>query len=213
MTLLALNTVLLQSMRVKYQVALGVLPIGLMFASFLPLFAFAPWLEAALGMPPNGPIKRHPNGTLWIAIFLGAMVISMVLGYAVGWVVNAAIARLVFSWSAEKVRAVYLQSDIPSHWLKDGADSAQDAKAQVLAKWEEQRKAGAVRFILSRGVLAWGAPMLLVMYIGPRLVKGQSFGAGDILFNLSLWAAAGAAFGAVIWFSSESNYRKLKERK
>ena len=182
-----------------------------MFASFIPLIAFAPWLEAALGMPANGSIRSHPNGMLWISVFLSVMVCSMVLGYAVGWVTNAAIARFVFGWPVENIRAVYLHSDIPFHWLKDGAASARDAKVKALAKWEEQRKVGAVRFMLTRGVLAWGAPMFLAMYMGPRLVRGQSFATGDIVLNLLLWAAAGAAFGAVIWVSSESNYRKLKE--
>lgn len=212
MTLLALNTVLPQSMRVKYQLAVGALPMGLMFASFLPLFFFASWLEARLGIPPNSPIKAHPNGALWISVFLGVMVVSMLLGYALGWLANAAIARLVFGWPADKIRAVYLRSEIPSHWLKGGASPSLDAKAQTIAKWEEQRKVGVVRFILTRGVLAWGGSMLVAMYVAPTVAKGKSFTGADLLFNLALWAAAGAAFGATIWFASELNYRKLKER-
>ena len=213
MSLLALNTILPQNLRIRYQLAVGVLPLGLMFASFLPLFVFASWLEATLGIPPNSPIKDHPNGTLWVTAFLGVMVVLMLLGYALGWAVNAAIARYVLGWPSEKVRAVYLRSDVPSHWLKTGAAGAPDVSAQSLSKWEEQRKVGAARFVLIRGVLAWGGPMLLAMYIVPTLVKGQSFTTGSMLFNLGLWAVAGALFGAFIWFSSESNYRKLKERR
>lgn len=212
MPLLALNTVLPSSMRARYQLALGVLPIGLMFASFVPLWFFAPWLEAALGMPPNGPIREHPNGAIWFGIFLVTMVALMVVGYAVGWVANALISRLLLRWPPEKVRAVYLQSEIPAHWLKDGASTSSNAAAQSIEKWEKQRKVGVLRFILVRGVVAWGAPMLLVMYVMPTLTSGRTFAIESLLLNLGLWATAGAVFGAAIWYGSEANYRKLKRR-
>lgn len=212
MTLLALNTVLPQSMRARYQLALGILPIGLMFGSFVPLWLFAPWLEAALGIPPNSPIKLHPNGAIWITVFLLAFVALMVFGNALGWVANVLVSRYVLRWSPEKVRAVYVGSDVPTHWLKAGA-STSTAATKSIEKWEKQRKVGAVRFILTRGVGAWGAPMLFAMYVAPTLAKGRAFSISDVLFNLALWAAAGAAFGTAIWYGSESHYRKLKRRR
>jgi hypothetical protein len=212
MTLLALNMVLPQSMRAKYQLALAVLPVGLMFASFAPLWLFAPWLEAALGIPPNSPIRPHPNGGIWFGVFLVTMVVLMVLGYTIGWVANALISRYVLHWSPEKVRAVYMESDVPPHWLKGDAKSSSTAAAESIAKWEKLREVGIVRFIVVRGVLAWGAPMLLAMHIVPTLAKGRMFSIGDLLFNLGLWAVAGAVFGAAIWYGSEANYRKLKRR-
>jgi hypothetical protein len=212
MPLLALNTVLPQSMRVKYQLAIGVLPIGLMFAAFLPLWQLGSWLESHLGIPMNSPIKEHPNGGTWIAIFLFAMVALMILGYAVGWVMNAAVSRYFLGWSTEKVGAVYLQSQVPAHWLKEGAAASQEPDKQSIAKWEAQRKVGALRFIAVRGVLAWGGPMLLAMHLVPTFMKGQSFSLESTLFNVGLWACAGASFGAAIWYSSEANYRKLKKR-
>ena len=163
MPLLALNTVLPQSMRVKYQLAIGVLPIGLMFAAFVPLWHLGAWLESHLGIPLNSLIKVHPNGGAWIAVFLIAMVTLMILGYAIGWVMNAAVSRYVLGWSTSKVRAVYLQSKVPTHWLKEGASASQNADKQSIAKWEAHRKGGALRFIAVRGVLAWGGPMMLAM--------------------------------------------------
>ncbi|MCA0176327.1 MAG: transporter [Proteobacteria bacterium] len=181
-----------------------------MFASFFPLSSFAAWLGAALSIPPNSPVKAHPNGSLWITIFIGAMVFSMLLGYALGWLANAAIARFLLRWPVKKLRAVYLQSAVPAHWLKDGASPSLDTQIQSLTRWEEQRKAGALRFIFKRGVLTWGSSMLLVMYVIPTLVKGQSFALSGALFNLALWTVAGTAFGAAIWLLSEYNYRKIK---
>ena len=55
--------------------------------------------------------------------------------------------------------------------------------------------------------------MLLAMYVAPTIMKGRSFSLGAVIFNLGLWAVAGAAFGAVIWYTSEANYRKLNSRK
>lgn len=212
MPLLALNTVLPQSMRVKYQLVIGVLPIGLMFASFVPLWQFAGWLEAHFGIPANSPIKAHPNGGAWIAVFLFTMVALMILGYAIGWILNAAIARYFLGWSTEKVRAVYLHSNVPAHWLKEGTAASSGADEQSITNWEAQRKVGALRFIAVRGVLAWGGPMLLAMYLVPTFLKGQGFSVESTLFNIALWACAGAGFGAIIWYSSEANYRKLKQR-
>ena len=213
MPLLPLNAVLPQMMRARYQIAIAAIPLGLMFASFFPLFYFASWLESALGLPPNTPVRGHPNGTTWIVLFLVVMVTLMLLGYAVGWLVNAFLARYVFAWSSEKVSAVFLRSEVPSHWLKDSGSGTQDASAQSLEKWERQRKVGVTRFILTRGVLAWGVPMLLAMYVAPTVSKGESFTLSGVLFSLALWAIAGAAFGALTWYFSESNYRKLKGRR
>ncbi len=212
MPLLALNTVLPQSMRVKYQIAIAILPIGLMFASLLLLWPLGSWLESHFGIPPNSPIKNHPNAGAWIAIFLSSIVALMLLGYAIGWALNAAIARYVLRWSMGKVRAVYLQSNVPTHWLKEGLSTSGSADAQSMAKWEAQRKVGAFRFMAVRGVLAWGGPMFLAMHLVPTLMKGQGFTVESSLFNLALWACAGAAFGAIIWYSSEANYRKLRRR-
>ena len=212
MPLLALNTVLPQSLRVKYQLAIGIIPIGLMFTSLLPLWQFAGWLETSFGIPANSPIKEHPNGGAWIAVFLSTFVALMVLGYAIGWVVNAAISRYVLGWSTEKVRAVYLHSDVPVHWMRDGATASAGVDAQSIAKWEAQRKVGALRFIAVRGMLAWGGPMLFAMHVVPTYMKGRGFALEESLINIALWACAGAGFGALIWYSSESNYRKLKQR-
>src|SRR5262245_33819766 len=61
---LAVNSVTSQSMRPKYALAVGALPIALMFAFFVPLARFATWLEGALSIPHNAPIRDQPNGTL-----------------------------------------------------------------------------------------------------------------------------------------------------
>jgi hypothetical protein len=144
MRLLALNPRIPLSAR--YQLALGALPIGGVFASFLPLVAFALWLESALGIPPNTPVAQHSNGMLFFALYLGAMVLLMVLGYAAGWVANAAIARLVLRWPSAKIAAVFLRSDVPAHWLKHESlsdlDTAEDRLENSRRSTDESTRPG-----------------------------------------------------------------------
>ena len=207
MPLLALNTAIQQHMRIRYQFALGILPIGFMCASILATLRFSSWLGATLGIPPDSPVKEHPNGTLWFALFLGAMLLFMLLGYALGWVANAAFGSLLFGWPLSKVRAVHLQSAVPTHWLYGGASL--DARGRALARWEEQRKGGLVRFMFTRGVLGCGVPWLLAMYVVPTLTKGRAITIRGALLSLLLGSAVGAGLSAMAWFRSESNYRKL----
>jgi hypothetical protein len=189
----------------KYQLAIAGLPIGLMFASFVPLFIVADWMDAQKFVGVG-----QPGGWVVLAVFLVVMLTLMILGYVLGWIANAAISRYVLGWHSELVRAVYLRSEVPVHWLKDGCTAGGDAAS--MAYWDAQRKIGALRFIMVRGVLAWGGPMFLVMHVVPTLARSQSFSVGTTLFNLALWTCAGAGFGATIWYGSESNHRRLKHR-
>lgn len=212
MSPLALNLIVPQSMRPKYQFGLAVLPLGLMFASFLLTFQWAAWLATRLGIPEHDAVNGHPNGSTWLALFLGGMVALMVGGYVLGWLINAAIAAFLLKWPAQKIGSVFLRSELPNHWLKEGVQTPADIAKQATDAWERQRRAGALRFIAKRGVLGWGSPMFVVMYLAPTAIRHKSFGGGDFLFNIGLWAAAGACFGAIIWYVSEANYRKAKGR-
>ena len=61
---LALNTLLPPLMKVRYQVAIGAAPIGLMFASFGLVFWLPSWLETVSGIPPNSPINAQAHCSL-----------------------------------------------------------------------------------------------------------------------------------------------------
>jgi hypothetical protein len=208
---LALNTLLPPLMKVRYQVAIGAAPIGLMFASFGLVFWLASWLETTLGIPPNSPINAHPNGTLWIIAFVTCTVALMLLGYALGWPVNQAFCRVALGWPVAKVKAVFLHSEVPSHWLKAGTHEVPDLGAQLIAKWEQQRAQGATRYVLKKGVLDWGAPMFVFMYVVPAFTGKQPIEFVALVVNVGIWLIASAGFGLILWLSSESNYRELKK--
>ena len=206
---MGLNTNL-PPMKAKYQVAVAVLPIGLMFAAFVPLIFFASWLESALGIAHNSSIRASSNGTLWISIFLIVMVVLMITGYVTGWLVNAVISRWALGWPAQKVIAIFLHSEIPQDWLqgRQGTSSSNAAVAASNSKWEQQRAGGPVRFILTRGVMSWGTAMFVAMYLYPTLAHRRSFEATSLLLNLAIWAVGGALFGGVLWMLGEWSYRK-----
>jgi len=197
-------------MRTQPQIALGVLPIGLMFASFAPLFFLAAALSSILGIPDNAPVKDQPNGLLWLILFLLAMVILMIAGYLVGWVLNAIVLFVFFKWPQEKVRRVLLYSEVPPSWLKETNTTIGSASSGVAstATWAVTRQKGKIHFIFQRGVLAWGLPMYLFMAVLPVINGGIDATAFYFLWQACLWGAAGASFGFVIWHFSEKSYLK-----
>lgn len=94
---LAFNFGSSQQLHTKLQIALAVLPLGLMFASFAPLLFFVPWLESALGIPHGAPVKEQPNGLLWFVIFLVVMLLLMAIGYLF-WMGSQCIGHAPISW-------------------------------------------------------------------------------------------------------------------
>ena len=207
MQLLALNTAV--PMRGKSQLAVGALPLLLLFASFAPLFVFATWLEAVLHIPANAPVKSAPNGGIAIATLIAVMLLFMLVGYTLGWVLNALIARLLLGWSIDEIRAVYLRSEIPAHWRKDQGSARLDGTARPRTDWAEVRKMGMARYVAIRGILTWGGAMFFAMYVVPTLARGRTLATGQTLSIMAIYALGGAAFGAAIWFLSESNHRKI----
>lgn len=84
MNLLAFDTLILSTARLKYQVVVAVLPVGLMLGSILLLMSFSRWLQGRFGIPADSAVRDHPDGSALIAIMLVAMIVLMLLGYALG---------------------------------------------------------------------------------------------------------------------------------
>ena len=63
----------------------------------------------------------------------------------------------------------------------------------------------ASRFVLTRGVLAWGIPMFLIttgwdLFLNPRSnLRTTSHFMSLLLFDLFAWVLLGGLFGAVAW--------------
>jgi O-antigen/teichoic acid export membrane protein len=75
-------------------------------------------------------------------------------------------------------------------------------KASEFGRWAKTRAQGMSRFVLLKGVLAYGLPMFVIMTFlipHPKLTHAQS---------ALLWLLTGAAYGIVMWFLQEYRYRK-----
>ncbi|MBM96844.1 MAG: hypothetical protein CMI09_13490 [Oceanospirillaceae bacterium] len=207
MNSLVWNVEISQRLRISIQLALGALPIGLMFAAFIPLFLIAEILAGALGIPDGAPVIEQANGITWLILFLVIMVGLMVAGYLIGWFLNALIFKLIYRWPDSKLKRVFLNSEIPEHWLKAG-DTVVDTTSSSNSAWANTRKKGKFKFILIHGVLAWGAPMFFLMSVFPVFNGNRAASFSYFGLQLCIWVIAGAAFGSFIWYSSEKSFKK-----
>ena len=212
MTPLAFNSLVPQNLRLRFQLALGALPLACMLLAFIPSYFFAQWLEKLEGVPAQSRLLDHPTGRMWVAAFLAALLLQLLCGYLLGWLLNAWLARRLLGWPIEKTRAVYLHSQVPPAWLKPAAAALAGGRVAIIAvaRWELERKAGALRYVLRKGLIAWGLPMYVFMYLVQTLLRGESLELQDALQSALLWLGSGAVLGAVMWWVSEFNYRKLK---
>jgi len=212
MTPLAFNSLVPQNLRLRFQLALGALPLACMLLAFIPSYFLAQWLETLQGIPAQARLLDHPTGRMWVVAFLAALLLQLLLGYLLGWLLNAWLARRLLGWPTEKIRAVYLHSQVPPAWLKPAAAALAGGRVAIIAvaRWERERKAGALRYVLRKGLIAWGLPMYVFMYGVQTLLRGESLEAQEALRSALLWLGCGTFFGAVMWWVSEFNYRKLK---
>ena len=80
-------------------------------------------------------------------------------------------------------------------------------KPQEFENWQKSRQQGKGRFILIRGLLAWGLPMFVFMtfFINkPQTEITTSF----VLTHAVIWSIAGFIFGLLVWSWSEKRFEK-----
>lgn len=195
MNLLAFNIDNSRRLRKDIHWRLAVMPIALMFASFIPLVFIAGWLDETLSDGPG-----------WLALFLLTMVILMISGYLLGWILDAAVMRFVFGWPNQQVIRVFLHSEIPTAWLKENTVE-QPCKD---TGWASVRQMGCRNFVLRRGVLGWGIAMFGAMALGPVFSGRVQPTVLYFAWNACLWGAAGAFFGLANWFVLEKMYAKQR---
>jgi hypothetical protein len=100
----------------RYRLVLAGPPI-LGFVVFFPAFWLVMELVAnALGIG-YGPVRGHPMSH-WFFLSIAVFgVLTVVLGWALGSLVLAAVLRYVAGWSWHALRGLMVESRVPSHWL------------------------------------------------------------------------------------------------
>ncbi len=187
---------------------LAVLPIGSIFLSFFLLWKISLWLEAYLGIPHNYPPKMHPNGTIFLTIFLSSIVLVMISGYLLGWIANALVCSLFFNWPKDKLLKVFIFSEIPENWKRNEMASSERIKSD----WQIIRAKGKVHFILYRGIVIWGL-MFFTLGIFPVLKGSIEPTVSYFIEQIILCLTCGTLFGVAIWYFSERSFLKMREKK
>lgn len=207
MNLLAFNKQIFQVLRGKYHFGLSVFPIGLMFLSYLIMKPFGRWLLGYLGIPERSPVKDHPNGIIWIVIFIIVVLLLIASSLLLGWFINAVIARIFLGWDADKIRRVFLFSDVPNEWLKDGIN-IEDSIGSPNDTWGITRQKGMWNFIITKGVFGWGIFTYFFVAILPVLEGYSKHDFFYFAWQALLWAIAGALLGSTMWYLSEREYQQ-----
>jgi len=174
---------------------------------FISIFLLK-WQSSLLGVDWDEPIREYEYGiTIAIILFIELLFFGFI-GYLLGWLINAGIARYVLGWPSSKVKQVFLHSEIPMELLQEGItlESYKDKKYQV---WKEKRKKGMFNYIFKTGVFGWGATMYLLMVILPSLNNKIPLDTSSLLVKAGIWAIGGAVFGSLVWYFSERQYMKF----
>lgn len=203
MTNIAFNTDISSMIKTRYSTALAILPFTLMFSSFGVMWLISIWLE----LDTDTPVREFENSLVWVIGFISLMVILMVGFYLLGWLINALISSTVLGWDTDKVKNVYLRSQVPDNWLK-GDQNLETAMANRMENWRNKRESGMFIYVLQTGILSWGLIMYLVMAVVPALTGSDPLDLVSLLWQAGIWAIGGALFGYVGWLFSERQYSK-----
>jgi len=90
------------------------------------------------------------------------------------------------------------------------ASNVKPGDKTFLERWEQTRKQGRGRYVLTSGVLVWGLPMFVVMTFFAR--ETSDLTVGLVAVSAVIWAVGGAVFGILTWFFSERRYSRLTSR-
>lgn len=78
-------------------------------------------------------------------------------------------------------------------------------KPDQMEEWQQVRAKGLLRYVLVRGVLAYGLPMFLAMTF---VVNRDKLSGNSIGLSVLAWALGGALFGVLTWHVQERKFLK-----
>ena len=79
-----------------------------------------------------------------------------------------------------------------------------------ITKWETTREKGIIRFVIFRGVLAWGLPMFLIMTFFVN--RGSMESVTRLSFSALIYGIGGIFFGLWMWKASEKAFQSAMNR-
>jgi hypothetical protein len=117
------------------QVAFCVPPLGLMVASYGPLWFIGLGLARVLGIPDDVPVKDQPNGLLWLLLLFLSLAFLPVAGAMLGLSLNVWFVRSCLGWPRAAVRRIEACPRVLVDWLE--RREAASGRSKDLAKGED----------------------------------------------------------------------------
>ncbi|NQZ07323.1 MAG: hypothetical protein HRT35_09205, partial [Algicola sp.] len=202
MKLLALSLDISQYLKRKIGMGLSILPYTMMCGFigllYFPMILFLRYHD----LGDDTPFSELGISSGWLAVILP---VTMFVGYLFGWLCNAMIARLFYGWNKAQVHQVFLQSEVPQYWYKEGGQAEADLSLlNSVQIWASKRKKGCVNLVLRVVVMCYGLFAFYLLLFHP-FMKGYSYGQwGLLLWPGVLFAIGAALVGLLMWFLSLS---------
>jgi hypothetical protein len=116
---LAFDNTLRFGIKPKVKVAIYATPVVCTFASIVGSVFLNIYLGGLLGFEDGVPVKDQEHGGIWV-VYAGVAVMGglALVGYVIGWTLNALGFMLLLRWPYTKVVAVFSRSEIPREWCK-----------------------------------------------------------------------------------------------
>lgn len=200
---LGIDTLLRRSVKA----ALFAAPLFLSIASFVPLVLLDNWVKAEAGLPIHADMHEHPNAALLTPLMSVAVALFVLVGYILGWIINAAALRLA-GWPAHQVRNAILHSEIPGSWFackKRCADELAKLEEEF-SQWSTLRKAGVRTFVLREGALKIGLSFFAILLIARAFRSDPQLDRMHWASMLGMSIPLGIAVAALLWFWREHRF-------
>ena len=116
---LAFDNTLRFGIKPKVKAAIYAMPIVCALASLVASIFVVIYLGDLFGFEDGVPVKDQDHGGVWIVFPIAIVEIGFaLLGYVIGWTLNALGSMLLLRWPYTKVVAVFGRSEIPREWCK-----------------------------------------------------------------------------------------------
>lgn len=186
---------------------LFIAPFLLLFAGFVPLVLLDNWLKIKAGMPLMEDLSDHPWGA-WVDHLMGILlVLFLIVGYFLGWAVNAVWLFAARKWSLAQIKATFLHSQLPTTWLRRKELSEEQLQALLteFKEWEQIRTAGSVSYIFANGLKA-SLVFFVAMACARFFRKDPTLLSSSWVLICLLSATVGFAISTMLWFWREHRF-------